>query len=430
MASSWVPIASGLAGAAVATGGFLLNGLRGRRESLDKRIERAAKSQIGDRFLDFVDMSERARQDLDTLTKRTLDQAQAAMSEAEARLSQLNTSQDVQSKLEKLLSRAELILPEIDTIAASSPVALIERLSEPQLSASGAAALISELMTRSSANGRQLEKAGDIAREVLDDDVLAREAYSLAIERSPENISAQAELIALDLKGTTEKRQRAQEKLRNLAINNPTVRTPLIKLLNYFTMNDEYEAMESFINSLLEHSAEDASLKRFSDDPLLWRNLALALSHTSDNIEKVKESYEHALTLAHRPDGDGDYVNTARPYSNWLIYQGDLATAADILNRAAELFPMEASIYFGRYRLEIARGDLSKARRSLQVMESLGNAQEGARARMLRMGLDARAYLDSDGPEADGNIDSSLFAGEATLDDVASMGVAPDSNTT
>jgi hypothetical protein len=408
--SNWVPVATGLLGAGVAAAGFFLNSLRGSRETLDKRIERAAKSQIGDRFMDFLEVGERARREMATLTSETLGQAQAVIADAQSRLKQLEASQAVEAQLEALIARAELVIPELSTIEAASPVALGQQLDTAQLEPPRAAAIISRLKSHPSANARQLEKAGDVAREVLEDVPLARELYGLASERDPQNVSIRAELLAIDLTRDDATAANARDELQTLAVRNPTVRNPLIKLLNDFVEREDYKTMENLIRQLLE---------QFPNDPLLLRNLALALSHVSDDVHAIDDTYRQSLQYADKPDGESDFVNAARPYANWLIYQGRLEEAERVLRQAWQKRPMEDSLFLTWYRLEMARGDIPRARRALDVMGRLGGVQEEFIARKFQAGLDAMTYLESGTAESLGDasreVDPGLLQALATL---------------
>jgi tetratricopeptide (TPR) repeat protein len=385
--SGWLPVVTAIIGAAVAAGGFMLSGWRQRQETLDTRIERAVKSQIGDRFMDFLAVGERTAREMSDLTEAASVQAEAVISEAKDRLAQLEASMGVQRELEDLLTRADKVLPDLDTLAAATPAALLRDLNSSQIDAPQATASLLRLLDHGSTTSKQFEMAGDKAREHLEDIDLARALYQRAVDRNPSNVSAKAELLGTTLlDGDDEASAAAMDGLRALVRDNPVSRTPLIKLLNEYVRSERYADMEQEIRSILESSPDDA---------LLWRNLAVALVHNGGTVDDIGAAYERAIELSNATTNEGDYVNSAKTYVGWLASQGLFERADQILAAALAKMPQEESLYFASFQLDMRRGHRDRARRALEIMAKIGGPNEALFASQLQLGLDSLDYLDN-----------------------------------
>ncbi|MGO9582629.1 MAG: hypothetical protein ACLP36_07445 [Acidimicrobiales bacterium] len=109
--STWPPVVTGIGGVVVASPGLFLAGLRQRRESLDQRVERVVKSQVGDRFFDFLEIGERTEKECLERNERARGQNEALLTQAQERLNEPDRGQSILKELTSVLTRAEDFLP-------------------------------------------------------------------------------------------------------------------------------------------------------------------------------------------------------------------------------------------------------------------------------------------------------------------------------
>lgn len=384
---TWLPILTAMAGVLLTAAGFLLAGWQHTKESLEQRVERAVKGQVGDRFMDFLDVGERTAREMAELTQEAKSQSEKMISDAEEQLDRLKRGQDVLHQLEDLLNRAERVIPNLDVLSAAVPAAMLRELEGPHVEPPQVIAILETLLAAPGVTSKQLEEGGDRARELLEDLPLSRKLYKAALQANPSNVSARAELLGIDLLESDEARAEvAREELKELALAQPTERTPLIKLLNDYVRRDRYDDMEALIRD---------QLKKFPDEPLLWRNLAVALSSLNRPASEVGAAYERAIELSSHPDRVGDLVNTAKSFVSWLAYQGQPERANEVLHMALREMPTEDELYLASYRLAMAQKDVARAKRSLRLMARHGGQREAWIATRLEAGLDGLEYLET-----------------------------------
>lgn len=385
--SNWIPLVTAAVGAAVAAAGFLLTGWHKNRESLDKRVERAVKGQVGDRFMDFLDVGERTTKEISDLTHSAKAQSEEMIADAQMRLDQLREGQVLLNRLDELLQRAEQVVPNLDAISEAAPAALLRDLDTPNADPAKVVAILTRIEESPTASSKQLEIAGDRAKDLLEDVQRARSLYERAVERNPANLSAKAEILAIDMQsGPVGQTTAAREELKDLIRAHPSARVAIALLFNDYIENDEYSEMEAFIRELLA---------KIPDDPLLWRNLAIALSRSSSDTDEVKAAYERSMASARAAQGDGDLVNTSKVYVTWLARQERYDDAARVLDEALRAAPDEVELYSAAFRLEMARGDRAKAARAAELMERLGGRGAAAVGRRMRSGLNSLTYLET-----------------------------------
>lgn len=384
---TWLPIATAIAGALVGAATFWLAAVKTRRDSLEQRVHRAVKGEVGDRFLDFIEAGEKVEAKLQELLTETQQESSRIIAEAKLGLQSLEDGRAVGESLEKLLSQATQLVPDLARVADAVPAEHVRELRDPSISTSRAVVLVDAIRDSPNANSRQLELAGDTAREVLEDKNRARELYRLACEADPTNTSARAEYLGIQLASPDEdERVRSRQALHSLAIAHPGDKTGKTNLLNDYVRLNKYDEMAREIRELLRALPRDA---------LLWRNLGLALSHTHAEEDQVAEAYEQALVFSTAADTDaGDFVNTAKVYIVWLAHVGRFDRAHEVLDQALAKMPEEGSLYLASYRLAMGEGDSERARRSLKAFSAL-TPQFAWKAKQMMRGLEYKDFLGS-----------------------------------
>lgn len=388
MSSAWAAAFAAISGALITALGFLLSQRQKRRENLDGRVKVAVSAALGEKLFDFIKLGEQTATSISELTSNAEQRAREVFDNVENMLGELSKGEEALVGLRDALAAAQRLIPGLEEASNLRPAALLRQIEMTSPDSLELLALLSRLLTVEGASSRQLEKAGDEAREKLDDTDLARLFYEKALVADPDNISARAELLVIRAKPGSGDYTRD---LRELALQYPRETTPLVKLLNEYVDRDEYAQMKEDVLLLLEE---------MPDNPLLWRNLSIARAETGESQDAVSHDYDRAIELSRRPtsSSEGDFVNTVRSYSNWLIATGQFERARELIAEALERMPSEGSLYFAIYKLEMRAGNRQRARRALQLMGRFGNPNQGYTASRLLEGIDGLDYLDSEEP--------------------------------
>ncbi|MEN1974877.1 tetratricopeptide repeat protein [Cellulomonas sp. P4] len=385
-----LPVISGLVGILLGVATFVAAQSRTRRETLDKRVQREVEAQLGRKYLDFLT----AGQDVNAALREASEgvQAEAAriMTEARAHLDQLQSANEIRDALESSLERAQSILPSLGAINSATPSSLVAMLRHNS-SPVEVVALVEKIRDMNGARSSHLELAGDAARTVLGDYALARDLYTLAVQRDPQNHSASSELHGLDLESSDpDVREAAQSRLLEVGRHARAGANALKVLFNYYIASGQFERMARDCESLIATDPRRATL---------YRNLAIARSESGEPEEVVIESFEKALELADATDNITDYINTAKTYAPWLCRKGRFDRAGQVLERAVLLAPDTAEVYSALTTFGIFSENLDLAARAATLARA--NAEPSAQELMDSRALAVRSLTFLKGQGAD-----------------------------
>jgi hypothetical protein len=303
-----------------------------------------------------------------------LAQARAEYAERRGEIDHLTDQlAEIRNQFDELFKRANATLPEAAASGEMTPSGLLLEARRAQ-NGGESAAILRRLLAHESADSRTLEIAGDLARNALDDMLLAEKLYARSIEVDPENVSARSEYLAV-LARDARRRVQAKQEITELAFQLPNRSVIINNAINFFIRTDDYRGLLEFTEKLLEISGEKS---------LLWRNLAVARTELNFPYEEIREAYAQAFEL-----GDpGDYVNAARPYIRLLLQRGEAKEASGIVDRAVQYSPGEAPLHRLRGEVYRALNDLETAHRSFHFFAELGNQQEKYEAAQLIRNLE------------------------------------------
>jgi hypothetical protein len=375
--------ASATAGAAVV--GLIpltLREIQRHRDTLDSRVQRAVDAAYGKSLKTF--------RELEQQLTGLISQARSASEEVTVRVGELEQqTHPMVAKLQGLIEEAAGLIPTLPSPEVIPEVLL--RRADHTPDAGEATALLRLLLDHPDATSEQLERGGDLARQELQNERLAIRFYKRSADVNPANLSARAEILALEAHGTEPRRHDAFAELITLAEANPNAKNAITKALNAFVDESDYEGMLRFIEQILPKSV--------SARPLLLRNKAVALNNLQADRAEVDEAYEQALLEARRSGAKGDAANIIRPYASLLVRRGttaDLEHARILVLEGLWGTPTDAGLYLNKGAIEAEQRDFDEARKSFNKALKFGDPDERSYAQNQLEELEAREGLVSE----------------------------------
>jgi tetratricopeptide (TPR) repeat protein len=335
-----------------------------QEDQLQQQIKREVEASFGTILRDLRDLELEGRKRLAEVIESIDERSKALNTEIADKESKLklltDQSTEQASQFEDLVARANELLPVLDTAGLIPSTILIraQKSSDP----AEKTALLNEVLEHSESDAIQLERAGDIARQELDNPLLAEALYNRAFTIDPDAITARAEYLHLMARKPRE-REQARTAIMELAEENPSNRTVINCFVNFLIHIDDYPTLEQKAGQLLAKSSEKA---------LLWRNIAVARMELNKSAAEVEESFEAAFEHS----DDQDFVNTARPYARYLSKLGNNERAEDIIVRALRILPSEGSLHMLRGDIHRTSGRLNEAVESYGWVTRLGDPLE------------------------------------------------------
>ncbi|MHB8960589.1 MAG: hypothetical protein ACYDAN_13280 [Candidatus Limnocylindrales bacterium] len=224
--------------------------------------------------------------------------------------------------------------------------------------------LIQAVLEHPDADSDDLESAGDIARQELRDDAVARQLYERAVAVDPRNVSAEAELLHLMASSPTE-RDAAVTRVLSLALSHPEHRVVVARALDALIEVSDYERMLKFVDEMLEKSSLHG---------ILLRNRAVAMMELGGSPDDIAATLEDALRAA-TGEGRADVIaNVARTFARFLRDRGpdSLPHALSVAEDAIKRFPSSAELHVLRGQVLKDMGEYRDASIGFEIAERLG----------------------------------------------------------
>jgi tetratricopeptide (TPR) repeat protein len=315
-------------------------------------------------ILSIGQLEAQARQRLEGLTQ-SLDSKQKSLADElelrERKLAELSeVTMRQTAELDGALKRANALIPHIESSEViPSQLYFDAHQTSNQTEKAG---LLNAILHHPDSDSNTLEIAGDLARNQLGNRRLARRLYERSIERDPSNVSADSELQVLLVRESVD-RESARQRLLNLALANPNHAVVLNNCINAFIECDDY-------SGLLEFSRKFEGIS--SQKRLLWRNIAVAHMHLNAPPEEVRSAFDRALQDA----DEGDFVNAARPYINYLIRTRQLEEALSLVDRALACAPERSELHLLKAQALRLKPDIGRCIESYEWCYRLGDDRE------------------------------------------------------
>ena len=239
------------------------------------------------------------------------------------------------------LSRLRQQIPDVEEYSAEE--VFIEALNHDSPQAK--AALCSRLLVHPDSTSKVMESAGDLMRKTKRNS-LAMDLYKAAAERDPDNLTAQVELLALQIEDDYSKRESAIEDALQLIKKHPKPGF-LARIFNAIIHVQRYDLLLHFVDEVF---AVKDQFRTKEANALLYRNRGVALLELG-RTEESTAAYEKALEIS--PDDE----NVLKAFLRVLEDRGDEVEYLRICDRLIELDPSDV-----RYRITKVRklSDLRK----------------------------------------------------------------------
>lgn len=377
--------------AAAAVTGLAFREWQNRQVRIEQQVKTAVDASYGSLMRDF--------RDAETEMQRQLDESSSAARTATAEIQRLlESTKDDTRRLEALLERVHGLLPEVERASLTLPSTLLVAAQTGTVSERLGA--LTTMLDTPGADGDEIYVAAELASR-LGARNLAMQLLRRSRDMNPEHRKVQSSLLSLEARTGLLKRQEALQLAREQVLATPLERDVVSDCLNVYTYFDDYDGMRQLADDALD-VVPDGSRTR----SLLLRNRAVALRETGAPKSEVTDAYRAALAVA---SGTGEFVNNARPYLSFLINEGELDSADDVLRQALRREPDSLGLLALACRLFSLRNQIDLAghmynRLNRLAPQSLERAQaEGYVTKSLHLDeLRAMGILsDTDEPEFD-----------------------------
>ncbi|HEX2078879.1 MAG TPA: hypothetical protein VHG08_14250 [Longimicrobium sp.] len=402
----------GLGTAAAALGtllGLFIAQRHQRRNELAARISTEVEAKLGGILLNLraleEDVRNRLRESIETVDSRQKQLTEEIVQREQTLREMVDRASEATTQIEHLLARSAAVLPSIEHVE-TVPFQLYYQAAQSN-DLSLATALLLKILETRDVEARLLELAGDLAREKLSNQRLARKLYERAVAVDPEYYPALSELLRLRAMNPAES-DSAKEQILQLAHDNPDDRTVVHNAFNVLIHRDEYDEIVTLAEELLPRSKFKATL---------WRNIAVARAHLDASDEQVAEAYERAMELARTADiihDRGAFINTARPYIRFLLNGGHRDQAEAVLVQAQRVEPGEAQLHILRGEVEVLKGNYKVAERWFRLGQELGDPVESEEARRRLRDLELLDRISSMDHDAASEAEQALVRAGAT----------------
>lgn len=369
-----------------------------RKEELEAHIS----AEINRHYREITDLSNRAQQlhDESRGIHAAVAREQKQLAKDREDLDRLRDELDVlRTKWGSLVPTMEAIedSPDLLRVTAAQQLEQARQSDDPERAMTAmkaATAFLRRLLQHTDAETRNLELAGDFAREQLGSPSLARQLYERAVDADSANLSAYAELQALRIRSPSE-RDDAVNELQRLVEEHPATKSARVNLFNYLVENEKWRDLESTCRRLISLDESDS---------FAWRNLAVALTRLTPDSDEIPKAYEKAFELARAKRDTGDFANSARSFGGYIRDYGsvqNLPLALQRLNEAIVDIADDASLHVTRGTILFKLGDTDGARACYELASRIGNTREQEYSAMSLRRLEILSAFHLDGQARD-----------------------------
>ncbi|MEU9395496.1 tetratricopeptide repeat protein [Streptomyces sp. NPDC048324] len=338
--TGWGVIAA-CATAVVALMTLTFNQMKQHKESIDEKVSKAVDAKIGRTLTDL-----RASE---SEVKVTAEEAQHIEQQLREGLAQ---SKESYRDLGKVIQSATNMLPAIKKSVIAIPGELVRmaRKAEATGEVSDANAYLSALSASNEGSSWDYEAGGDVAKR-LRSYRLAADLYEKSTTMNPLNSTAVASLIHTQAALGQLTKEEVSKRATEHAMKYPHNREVIGKCCNAFISLEDYEGLLQFCNELM---------KRAPEEPIIWRNLAIALEELAAPATDISKAYDNHLSYISKR-GDEKLDNVIRPYLRFVLRERQYEKAREILKKALRENPRSIELLESYAEVEIADSNLDQA---------------------------------------------------------------------
>lgn len=367
---NWVIALATVIATVVAFGGFLISQRQSRisnsaqqRAELEKQVAKEVEARIGNVLISLRGLEADAKKQLDSLStdiEKRQNQLSVDIAAKEQALKNLSDkSAEQTTRIEDLLGRARALIPMLEN-AEVIPLQLYIQaatISDPTQKTG----LLLRILEHPNADVKELDRAGDLAKEKINNTRLAEKLYKRAFEIDRDAFGPKAKYLGLMAFRPSE-RDKARKELDELANNFPNEFTAVNSLMNFYIRLKDYSGLIQIAKSLLEKS----SLKS-----LIWRNIALSHMRLGGTHDEITAAFESAM----KESSEAEYANAARLYVEYLMKQDQHDIAAQVIEKGIRYVPRDSSLHLLRGRLMTLQGEFKKAKQAYELVKEFGSQE-------------------------------------------------------
>ncbi len=327
----------------------------GIRESVQTEVA----AQLGRTMGDLRISAEEAGRVQESI--RTMhEEVRRATEEFDARVTAQETAVDERFQhLRDRVAKYELSLPE-DAEDAKIPAAQVVHALQNATTWAEAAGQIDTLAEDPDATSRNLEFAGDRARE-FGQFTLALQLYDLARHKDPDRETVAIEYLTLKAEQNYEEREKALEEAIEVTVADPN-EIIMARLANTLIELGRFELLEELCTRLL---ASETVASRAEIVGLCHRNLGTAYRELNQP-ERAREEFRNAYEM------DPENENLLKGYANHLLDEGEYEATLPLWAELIHLDPFDSGYYY------LLGSTLERLRRPEEAIHAFALAEETA----------------------------------------------------